>query len=184
MSASFREPKSNDGHSKSAVFACVWEKKVGLGRNDYMYMIIRIWTHAHSHMYTHTHTHMHKNTHAYKRAHSLSYIHIHSFFALSLSDTHMQLMIKALADLCIAVCGSVLQCVAVCCRVLQGIAGCCSVLQCVAVCCSVLQCLTIEALFNVDWSSRPPTESGNRQCREKRRWVVILMEIARNIYRR
>ena len=180
MSASFREPKSNDGHSKSAVFACVWEKKVGLGRNDYMYMIIRIWTHAHSHMYTHTHTHAQKHTCIQTSTLSLIHTHTHFFRSLSLRRTHAaDDKSSSRSVYC-----SVWQCVAVCCRVLQGIAGCYRVLQGAVGCCSVLQCLTIEALFNVDWSSRPPTESGNRQCREKRRWVVILMEIARNIYRR
>jgi len=70
------------------------------------------------------------------------------------------------AQVCVAVCCSVLQCVAVCCRIMQllhawsfsvpmmrpscsvpkhrcvlrCVAVCCSVLQCVAVCCSVVQC--------------------------------------------
>jgi len=47
------------------------------------------------------------------------------------------------AQLCVAVCCSVLQCVAVCCSVLQFVAVYCSVLHFVAVCCSVLQFVAV-----------------------------------------
>jgi len=53
------------------------------------------------------------------------------------------------ADMCVAVCCSVLQCVAVCCSKSADIcvAVCCSVLQCVAVCCEMMPSLPTPIQF-------------------------------------